>query len=80
MAICSKLVYDISRCGRFQDVDESAHYGYVLKRAGVCTDYFAENFSDDASLSSVLLQMVNRAMAENIAASFWRRYVRDSAV
>jgi DNA invertase Pin-like site-specific DNA recombinase len=29
------LVYDVSRWGRFQDVDESAYYEYVLKRAGV---------------------------------------------
>src|SRR5258707_6580889 len=26
------LVYDVSRWGRFQDVDESAYYEYVLKR------------------------------------------------
>jgi DNA invertase Pin-like site-specific DNA recombinase len=25
------LVYDVSRWGRFQDVDESAYYEYVLK-------------------------------------------------
>jgi DNA invertase Pin-like site-specific DNA recombinase len=30
----SLLVYDVSRWGRFQDVDESAYYEYVLKRAG----------------------------------------------
>jgi predicted site-specific integrase-resolvase len=29
------LVYDVSRWGRFQDVDESAYYEYVLKRAGM---------------------------------------------
>jgi DNA invertase Pin-like site-specific DNA recombinase len=28
----SLLVYDVSRWGRFQDVDESAYYEYVLKR------------------------------------------------
>jgi DNA invertase Pin-like site-specific DNA recombinase len=26
------LVYDVGRWGRFQDVDESAYYEYVLKR------------------------------------------------
>jgi DNA invertase Pin-like site-specific DNA recombinase len=31
----SLLVYDVSRWGRFQDVDESAYYEYVLKRAGI---------------------------------------------
>ena len=29
------LVYDVSHWGRFQDVDESAYYEYVLKRAGI---------------------------------------------
>lgn len=29
------LVYDVSRWGRFQDTDESAHYEFVCKRAGV---------------------------------------------
>jgi DNA invertase Pin-like site-specific DNA recombinase len=29
----SLLVYDASRWGRFQDVDESAYYEYVLKQA-----------------------------------------------
>ena len=28
----SLLVYDVSRWGRFQDVDESAYYEYFLKR------------------------------------------------
>lgn len=31
----SLLVYHVSRWGRFQDVDESAYYEYVLKRAGI---------------------------------------------
>ncbi len=30
----SLLVYVVSRWGRFQDVDESAYYEYVLKRSG----------------------------------------------
>jgi DNA invertase Pin-like site-specific DNA recombinase len=57
------LVYDISRWGRFQDIDESAYYEYVLKRAGICVHYCAENFSNDGSLSSILLKTVKRAMA-----------------
>jgi DNA invertase Pin-like site-specific DNA recombinase len=38
----SLLVYDVSRWGRFQDVDESAYYEYVLKRAGIRVHYCAE--------------------------------------
>ena len=29
------LVYDVSRWGRFQDTDESAHYEFLCKSAGV---------------------------------------------
>jgi DNA invertase Pin-like site-specific DNA recombinase len=29
------LVYDVSRWGRFQDVDEAAHYEYLCKSSGV---------------------------------------------
>jgi len=28
------LVFDVSRWGRFQDTDESAHYEFVCRRAG----------------------------------------------
>jgi DNA invertase Pin-like site-specific DNA recombinase len=38
------LVYDVSRWGRFQDVDESAYYEYVVKREGTRVHYCAEQF------------------------------------
>jgi DNA invertase Pin-like site-specific DNA recombinase len=52
------LVYDISRWGRFQDVDESAYYEYVLKRAGIHVHYCAEQFENDGSMSSSILTSV----------------------
>jgi DNA invertase Pin-like site-specific DNA recombinase len=52
----SLLVYDVSRWGRFQDVDESAHYEYVLKRAGIRVHYCAEQFENDGSMSSSVLK------------------------
>src|SRR5690606_28545417 len=36
------LVYDISRWGRFQDPDESAHYEFLCRQAGVRVEYCAE--------------------------------------
>lgn len=33
------LVYDVSRWGRFQDIDEAAYYEFVCKRAGVRIQY-----------------------------------------
>jgi DNA invertase Pin-like site-specific DNA recombinase len=41
------LVYDVSRWGRFQDADESAHYEYICRRAGIQVHYCAEQFEND---------------------------------
>src|SRR5208282_5290893 len=57
------LVYDVSRWGRFQDVDESAYYEYKCKRANVRINYCAEQFENDGSLSSTLLKTIKRTMA-----------------
>ena len=57
------LVYDVSRWGRFLDVDESAYYEYVLKQAGIRVHYCAEPFENDGSLSSALIKTLKRAMA-----------------
>jgi DNA invertase Pin-like site-specific DNA recombinase len=57
------LVYDISRWGRFQDSDESAHYEYICKRARIAVHYCAEPFVNDGSLPSSLLKAIKRMMA-----------------
>lgn len=57
------LVYDVSRWGRFQDVDESAFYEYILKRSGITIHYCAEQFENDGSIGSALLKTVKRTMA-----------------
>jgi DNA invertase Pin-like site-specific DNA recombinase len=57
------LVYDVSRWGRFQDPDESAHYEFLCRSAGVAVRYCAEPFENDGSLASVLLKSLKRAMA-----------------
>lgn len=57
------LVHDVSRWGRFQDIDESAYYEYICKRAGVRVVYCAENFENDDSLISTLIKNLKRAMA-----------------
>ncbi|HEY7680481.1 MAG TPA: recombinase family protein, partial [Terriglobia bacterium] len=38
------LVYDVSRWGRFQDIDESAHYEYVCRKSHISVQYCAEQF------------------------------------
>ena len=63
------LVYDVSRWGRFQDVDESAYYEFICKRAGIAVHYCEEEFENDGSLASVLLKSMSRVEA----AGFSRR-------
>ena len=46
------LVYDVSRWGRFQDVDESAHYEFICKQSGIKVAYCAEQFENDGSFLS----------------------------
>jgi DNA invertase Pin-like site-specific DNA recombinase len=57
------LVYDVSRWGRFQDVDESAHYEFVCKRNGIKVAYCAEQFDNDGSLLSSIFKNIKRVMA-----------------
>lgn len=56
------LVYDVSRWGRFQDVDESAYYEYVLKRAGIaCTIALSSSRTTEACHPA--LKALKRSMA-----------------
>ena len=57
------LVYDVSRWGRFQDVDEAAHYEFLCKSAGIPVRYCAEQFDNDGSLSSSMMKALKRTMA-----------------
>ena len=57
------LVYDVSRWGRFQDTDESAHYEFLCKSAGVPVHYCAEIFANDGSLPSLIMKALKRTMA-----------------
>jgi DNA invertase Pin-like site-specific DNA recombinase len=56
------LVLDITRWGRFQDVDESAYYEYHCRRCGVEVLYVAEAFRAERPLDSIMKQL-KRAMA-----------------
>ena len=57
------LVYDVSRWGRFQDTDESAHYEFLCKSAGVPVHYCAETFANDNTLPSLIMKALKRTMA-----------------
>jgi DNA invertase Pin-like site-specific DNA recombinase len=57
------LVYDVSRWGRFQDTDESAHYEFLCKSSGVPVHYCAETFANDGTLPSLIMKALKRTMA-----------------
>ena len=57
------LVFDVSRWGRFQDVDESAYYEFICKEAGIKVHYCAEQFENDGSFASTMMKYMKRAMA-----------------
>ena len=73
------LVYDISRWGRFQDTDESAHYEFLCKSAGVPVHYCAETFANDGTLPSLIMKALKRTMAgASTARRAWRQDSRGA--
>lgn len=57
------LVYDVSRWGRFQDIDESAYYEFTCRQAGVKVCYCAEEFDNDGSVIASIVKNLKRVMA-----------------
>ena len=57
------LVFDVSRWGRFQDVDEAAHYEFLCRSAGIPVHYCAESFPNDNGLPNMIMKALKRMMA-----------------
>jgi DNA invertase Pin-like site-specific DNA recombinase len=57
------LVYDVSRWGRFQDIDEPAHYEFVCRSAGIPVHYCSEPFCNDGTAISMIIKSLKRMMA-----------------
>ena len=57
------VVYDVSRWGRFQDVDEAAYHEHTCRRAGISVVYCEEQFHNDGSPLGSLLKTIKRTMA-----------------
>ena len=57
------LVYDVTRWGRFQNPDESAHYEYICQQAGIAVHYCAEQFENDGRMISTVMKSIKRTMA-----------------
>jgi DNA invertase Pin-like site-specific DNA recombinase len=67
------LVYDVSRWGRFQDTDESAHYEFICRQAGVQVAYCAEQFDNDGSMLSSIVKNLKRVMAAEYSRDLSKR-------
>lgn len=57
------IVYDVSRWGRFQNIDESASYEFRCNVAGVRIEYSAEQFVNDGTIASDVMKTIKRGMA-----------------
>lgn len=61
------LVYDVSRWGRFQDIDAAAYYEYTCRLHGARVIYVQEVFGADEEPMTALLKTLKRAMAAEYA-------------
>jgi DNA invertase Pin-like site-specific DNA recombinase len=57
------MVFDVSRWGRFQYLDEGGHYEFLCHAAGVPVAYCAEMFENDGSPLMALLKQFKRYQA-----------------
>lgn len=57
------LVLDVSRWGRFQNLDQSGHYEFICFEAGVPVIYCAELFENDGTPVMALLKQIKRLQA-----------------
>jgi len=74
------LVYDVSRWGRFQDTDESAHYEFLCKRAGVPIYYCAESCKNNSSSPAVIMKTLKRVMAAEYSRDLSQRLSRTKKI
>jgi DNA invertase Pin-like site-specific DNA recombinase len=70
------LVYDVSRWGRFQDHDESAHYEFLCRSSGIHIHYCYEPFENDGSPMSAIMKHIKRVMAADYSAALSARIHR----
>ncbi|WP_323143620.1 recombinase family protein [Massilia phyllosphaerae] len=57
------IVFDVSRWGRFQDIDEAAYHEHTCRRAGIEVVYCAEHFARDSGPYAALMKSMKRVMA-----------------
>ncbi|MDB5583352.1 MAG: hypothetical protein JWR80_8528 [Bradyrhizobium sp.] len=70
------LVLDVSRWGRFQDADQSAHYEYMCREAGAPVQYCSEAFANDGGTMASIVKHMKRVMAAEYSRDLSKRVAR----
>lgn len=70
------LVLDVGRWGRFQDTDQSAHYEYMCREAGLEVHYCNEQFENDGGPVASILKHMKRVMAAEYSRELSRKVSR----
>ena len=74
----SILVYDVSRWGRFQDIDEAAHYEFLCKSSGVPVYYCDESYVNDKTAAGALFKSMRRSQAGEFSRELSEKSYRAS--
>jgi DNA invertase Pin-like site-specific DNA recombinase len=72
------LVYDVSRWGRFQDADESAHYEFLCKRSGIPVYYCGEPYINGKTIVAGLFKNMRRGQAAEFSRELSEKVLRGS--
>lgn len=72
------IVYDMSRWGRFQMIQESMHYEYICMQAGIKLHYCAEQFGEDGTPQSNLMKALQMTSAGNYSANLSEKVFRGA--
>jgi len=67
------LIYDVSRWGRYQNIDEAGFYEYLCRQAGIRVLYCAEHFDNDGTPLSQLMKSFKRTMAAEYSRELSRK-------
>ncbi len=79
VAFQTVLVLDVSRWGRFQDIDEAAYYEFLCRQSGVRIQYCAEAFENDNTAYSNLVKSIKRTMAAEFSRELGTKVFRGQA-
>lgn len=70
------LIYDVSRWGRFQDLDQGAHLEFLCRRSGIKIEYCNEPFENNGSPESNLIKQIKRSIAAEYSRDLSQRLTR----